>query len=134
LNSSISWWLTRQLFASKQGGFFEFKPMYVSAIPIPQITAEQRKVIEPLVDASIQAISRPEFERLLNGLVYELFFPEDLNAKNIRLFAACEQAGIRAGMDAQAIAAAIFHPSHPIYGLLFELQTVEVVRLIEADA
>lgn len=25
----------------------------------------------------------------------------------------------------------IFHPRHPIYGMLFELQTLEVVRLIE---
>ena len=34
-------------------------------------------------------------------------------------------------MDAQAVAAEIFHPRHLIYGQLFELQTIEVVRLIE---
>ncbi|MES2878544.1 MAG: Eco57I restriction-modification methylase domain-containing protein [Pseudomonadota bacterium] len=134
LNSTVSWWLTRQLFASKMGGFFEFKPMYVSAIPIPHITAEQRSVVEPLVEAVIAGISRPEYERLLNGLVYELFFPEDLHAKNIRLFDACTAAGIRDGMDAQAVAAEIFHPRHPIYGQLFELQTLEVVCLIEGGA
>ena len=76
-------------------------------------------------------VSRPEYERLLNGLVYELFFPEDLHAKNIRLFDACTAAGIKGGMDAQAKAAEIFHPRHPIYGQLFDLQAVEVVRLIE---
>ena len=134
LNSAVSWWLTQQLFASKQGGFFEFKPMYVSAIPIPQVTNDQRTVLEPLVEATIQGISRPEYERLLNGLVYELFFPEDLHAQNIRLFDACSAAGIRDGMDAQAKATEIFHPRHPIYGQLFELQTLEVVRLIEGGA
>ena len=133
LNSAVSLWLTRQLFASKQGGFFEFKPMYVSAIPIPQITSHQRTVFEPLVEAAIQRTSRPEYERLLNGLVYELFFPEELHAKNIRLFDACTAAGIREGMDAQAVATEIFHPRHPIYGQLFELQTLEVVRLIEGS-
>ena len=79
-------------------------------------------------------INRPEFERLLNGLVYELFFSEDLHAKNIHLFDACTAAGIQSGMDAQAKAAEIFHPRHPIYGQLFELQTLEVVRLIEGEA
>ena len=91
-------------------------------------------MLEPLVEATIQGISRPEYERLLNGLVYELFFPEDLHAQNIRLFDACSAAGIRDGMDAQAKATEIFHPRHPIYGQLFELQTLEVVRLIEGGA
>ena len=115
------------------GGFFEFKPMYVSALPIPQITAEQRCVVEPLADAVIAGISRPEYERLLNGLVYELFFPQDLHAKSIRLFDACAAAGIQQGMDAQAVAQTIFNPSHTIYAQLFELQTLEVVRVIEAE-
>lgn len=35
------------------------------------------------------------------------------------------------GMNAKTVAAEIFHPRHPIYGQLFELQTLEVVRLIE---
>jgi adenine-specific DNA-methyltransferase len=156
LNSAVSWWLTRELFASKQGGYFEFKPMYVSAIPVPSITGDQRKLIDPLVNSVLRGISRPEFERLLNGLVYELFFPEDLHAKNIRLFDACASAGIgnwpqpethgadaakgnaavaRAAfaMAASSTAEEIFHPRHPIYGMLFELQTLEVVRLIESQ-
>jgi hypothetical protein len=44
------------------------------------------------------------------------------------------QSGIRDGMDAQSKATEIFHPRHPIYGQLFELQTLEVVRLIEGGA
>lgn len=39
LNSQISMWLTQQEFASKQGGFFEFKPMYVSK---PNAKSERR--------------------------------------------------------------------------------------------
>ena len=108
--------------------------MYVAALPIPQVTQAQRVIIEPLIDAVLASTSRPEYERLLNGLVYELFFPEDLHAKNIRLFDACTAAGIREGMDAQAIATAIFHNSHPIYGMLFDLQALDVVRIIEGTA
>lgn len=37
-------------------------------------------------------------------------------------------------MDAKAVAADIFHPRPTIYGQLFELQTLKVVRLIEGTA
>ncbi len=165
LNSAVSWWWTQQLFASKAGGFFEFKPMYVSAVPIPAASNQQKLCIEGAVDCVLNRVAKPEYERLLNGLVYELFFPEDLHAKGIRLFDACEKAGIgklatltptplppageglkvcsprpQAGEgpgvreSAQELANRIFSASHPIYGMLFELQAVEVVRLIEGVA
>jgi hypothetical protein len=41
VNSSVSWWITRQAFASKQGGFYEFNPMYVSSRPIPPIPPDK---------------------------------------------------------------------------------------------
>ena len=155
LNSAVSGWWTKQLFASKQGGFFEFKPMYVSAIPIPSASGQQKRCIENIVECVIRGLAAPEYERLLNGLVYELFFPKDLHTKGIRLFDACAEAGIAdwstpdktAGktgpekvaqlgwnMRASSTADEIFQPSHPIYGMLFELQAVEVVRLIEGVA
>ena len=89
--------------------------------------------MEQLMTAAEAGISRPEYERLLNGLIYELFFPEDLHAKNIHLFDACAAAGISQGMDAKAVAQSIFNPSHTIYAQLFELQTLDVVRVIEGE-
>ena len=41
-------WITRQDFASKQGGFYEFKPMYVSKLPIPKATAQQQAELAKL--------------------------------------------------------------------------------------
>ncbi|NJL91310.1 MAG: type II restriction endonuclease, partial [Coleofasciculaceae cyanobacterium SM2_1_6] len=49
LNSSLMWWFIKQIAASKQGGFFELKPMYVSQIPIPTATEAEQKAIETLV-------------------------------------------------------------------------------------
>lgn len=134
VNSAIAAWLAVQTFATKQGGFFDFEPRYSSQIPIPIASNEQIAIIEGIVAAVTAGTIRPEFERLLNGLIYELFFPEDLHAQNIHLFDACAAAGITGGMDAQAKADEIFHPRHPIYGQLFDLQAVEVVRLIEGVA
>ena len=139
LNSSLSWWLTQQLFASKQGGFFEFKPMYVSQVPIPFVNIEQKSALEVCVNV-ILAQPDPRFEQLINGLVYELFFPEDLHRANISLFAAVEQAGLDAlsALEGEALktsatnlAESIFSTDHPIYGMLFNLQALDVVRIIE---
>lgn len=134
INSPVAAWFATQRFATKQGGFYDFEPRYSRQIPIPTATEPQLRTVEALARTIAAGVSRPEFERLLNGLVYELFFPEDLYAKNIYLFDACTAAGILDGMDAQAVATEIFHPRHPIYGQLFELQTLEVVRLIEGQA
>ena len=131
VNSRIAAWLAVQTFATKQGGFFDFEPRYSSQIPIPTASNEQIAVIERIVEAITVGTRRPDYERLLNGLVYELFFPEDLHAQGIRLFDACAAAGIRAGMKASTVAAAIFQPGHAIGAQLARLQTLEVVRLIE---
>jgi hypothetical protein len=139
LNSSVSWWITQQTFSGKQGGFFEFKPMYVSQLPIPSASQDLKKVLSAVVDG-VLATRDTRFEQLINGLVFELFFPDDLHRANIRLFDACEKAGIDklASLKDQALATAtseladrIFATSHPIYAMLFDLQALEVVRIIE---
>ncbi len=133
LNSAVCAWFYSQISPQIQNGYYRFIAQYVNQIPIPPTIDNQRDAVSALCGVLNAGIKAPEYERLLNGLVYELFFPEDLHAKNIRLFDACAAAGIKGGMDAQAVAADIFHPRHPIYGQLFELQTLEVVRLIEGE-
>jgi len=69
-----------------------------------------------------------------------LFFPDDLHQVNIRIFdtAAKVRLDRLATLDGSAlvdaaseIAAVIFAPSHPIQGMLADLQKLEVVRVIE---
>lgn len=157
LNSTVSDFFSRNVFVGKQGGFYEVQPDALESFPVPEVSEAQRIVVDGTVRAVMSQISRPEYERLLNGLVYELFFPEDLHAKNIRLFDACSAAGIgdwqhpepldattsqgkvdvarvAFALTASKVADEIFHPRHTIYGQLFELQTLEVVRLIEGEA
>ena len=100
-------------------------------LPVSGTTQPQQAILEAGVSATSAQVSSPEFERLLNGLVYELFFPDDLHAKKIRLFEACADAGVKPGMDAAAVAAKIFAANHPIYGMLFDLRAVDAVRVVE---
>lgn len=139
LNSSVSWWITQQTFSGKQGGFYEFKPMYVSQLPIPSATAPQKCVFDGLVNVVLKTRD-PRIDQLINGLVYELFFPEDLHKANIHLFTEAEKAAITklASLEGEELIAAasklaekIFSTNHPIYGMLFDLQGLDVVRIIE---
>jgi TaqI-like C-terminal specificity domain len=86
LNSQVSWWLTQQTFASKQGGFYEFKPMYVSQIPIPAAPSEKQKSVERLVERVLSAKQRDAgadvsaLEREIDELVFALYAltPEEI--------------------------------------------------------
>ena len=111
-----------------------------SPTPIPIAPDFKREVVRSLVYAAELSVNQ-RFEQLVNGLVYELFFPEDLHAAGIRLFDACELEQIpRLGTlqgealqtAAEALAERIFSNSHPIDAMLFDLQALDVVRIIEA--
>jgi adenine-specific DNA-methyltransferase len=79
LNSSLMWWFIQQIAASKQGGFFEFKPIYVSQIPIVNATKSQRTAIEKLVQKCLDAkkgnpkADTSELEKAIDHLVYKLY-------------------------------------------------------------
>ncbi|GBE74154.1 putative type IIS restriction/modification enzyme [Microcystis aeruginosa NIES-87] len=84
LNSSIMWWFIQQIASSKQGGFFEFKPMYVSQIPVVDIDNTQKQAIEYLVKQCLEAKGKEvkELETKINQIVYELY---GLSEEEIRI-------------------------------------------------
>jgi len=55
LNSQLLWWFIRQIAATKQGGFYEFKPMYVTQIPIPHAAPSERDAIAALAQQCLEA-------------------------------------------------------------------------------
>jgi hypothetical protein len=73
-------------------------------------------------------------------LVFELFFAEELHSSEIHLFDACDNAGVAKlgevvgiGLEnaTRELSKVIFANNHPIYAMLFDLQGLEVVRIIE---
>jgi hypothetical protein len=90
-----------------------------------------------------QGAAAAYFERLLNGLVYELFFDSDLHSEKLTVFAHLEGAEppiLGAVPQSQRTARlAEFHAqiadvNHPVYACLFALNGLEVVRIIEGKA
>lgn len=94
LNSAVLWWYIRQLSATKQGGFFELKPMYVTQLPI--VFTSHPAAIEQLVEQILAAkASNPRadvsaWEREIDERVYALY---GLRAEEIRMIEE-SQAGV----------------------------------------
>jgi hypothetical protein len=163
LNSSLMWWFIQQIAASRQGGFFEFKPAYVSQIPIVNATQSQRTAIEKLVGYVLYLTniikclpSHPEtldkfvvnkrmknyFEQIINALVMELYLPEELHEHN-KYFMQYILTENLPYIDAikgdkmqslQEIFTRLFDKEHPIRHNLFLLNTIPVVRIIEGKS
>jgi hypothetical protein len=43
LNSKLGDWYIRQLGVTRNGGYFEYKPMFVEQLPVPQLDAKEQK-------------------------------------------------------------------------------------------
>ena len=101
LNSILFEGYARRVFVEKQGGWYEVQPQGLEDFPIPLVTAEQQRWCQRLAEALIWlhgpviarkagnapvASMRAYFEQWLNGLVYELFFPDELHGRILTLF------------------------------------------------
>lgn len=87
-------------------------------------------------------LMRGYFEQWLNGLVYELFFPEELHARRLHFFdetASLAPPAIN-GIPKkdrlprlQALFAQAYATDARLRALLFSLQSLDIVRIIEGD-
>ena len=79
LNSKVAQYVISQNAALRQGGFLEFKPIYVSQVPIPTATKSQYTAIEKLVQKCLDAkkgdrhADTSELEKAIDRLVYKLY-------------------------------------------------------------
>jgi hypothetical protein len=83
------------------------------------------------------------WERVLNGLVYELYFPEEVHGAGLRLFDLVAQAALP---DVTALPEAtrlktlrakfeeLHDATHPLRQALEKLATLDTVRIIEGKA
>jgi type I restriction-modification system DNA methylase subunit len=158
VNSPVAFWFATQVFATKQGGFYDFEPRYSCQWPIPFAAPEQKasctRLAEALTWLNIHRLKDEStgdvpislmaafFEQWLNGLVYELFFAHELHSRNIRLFEETAKLdNILPGIPKLDVAAILkslqalferaYDTKHPIRSMLFSLRSLETVRVIE---
>ena len=76
LNSKIADFYIRSLGVTRNGGYFEYKPMFVQEFPAVNIHGEKKEKLESIVDTIISADNidhRHCFERDIDAIVYSLY-------------------------------------------------------------
>ncbi len=79
VNSSVAFWFARQVFATKQGNFFDFETRYSSQWPIPAATAAEELAITGLVESILVAQGKgnaalvKRLEQEIDTRVYRLY-------------------------------------------------------------
>jgi adenine-specific DNA-methyltransferase len=138
LNSVCVEWFYSQISNKIRGGYLRAFSDYMKQVPIPQATIEQQSTIERLADAIIhlkgQGPAAAYFERILNALVYELFFAEDLHGRKLRFFdllIATKSPKLTTKGAITAFHEEIAAPNHPLHAALDALRRIEAVRIIE---
>jgi adenine-specific DNA-methyltransferase len=148
-----------KVLGADEGGFIRLFSGQVDRFPVPKSGADQKQVLDGLTNyllwLSRQLSRHPDsrslrdqlmlayWERALNGLVYELYFQEEVNGAGLRFFDLLEQVGLPPldGMPdrdrlprLRQIFEAIHDSAHPLRIALDKLQTLDTVRVIEGNA
>ena len=156
LNSQAVEWFYSNSSNKIRGGYLRAFTDYMEQIPIPAATPEQQRWCERLVEILIwlnspkteiksgestpTSLMAAYFEQWLNGLIYELFFAEELHAHGLRLFEATAKLAPRSldtMSDTQKLnyLKELFEQSYdvnaPLRSMLFSLRSLGTIRIIE---
>ncbi|MEZ4621092.1 MAG: TaqI-like C-terminal specificity domain-containing protein [Caldilineaceae bacterium] len=100
LNSAGAWFFMDKVASKLQGGAYAMQTPYVSQIPIPQAASAKQTLLETLVGYILYLKQHAEspvnphvpndhiitlLEEALNGCVYELYFPEAVQAQQVNV-------------------------------------------------
>jgi len=116
----------------------------VEKLPVPKLSGTERKPYEILVNFVLVATKKEQklqssyFEQLIDGLVYELYFPNELKAAGKEIFPHLgELTPITDEMSDEEKLAIIqrefdrlYDPRHPVRNIIETLDSVKVVRTI----
>ena len=129
---------------------------YIQQIPIPDLTSTQKALIAKIVDYLIYLQQQPTinskdlkyardrvmlgyFERIIDGLVYESYLPEDLHKGDKHFFQplldeqlpSCEEIQGDKMTALRDIFELLYERTHLIRRNLYYLDSVKAVRIIE---
>lgn len=146
LNSELLTFTFRAFYAGGdlRGDTFRYKKVFLQNLPVIKAKAPTSLRIEFLVDyvqlAKLlgQKIQSAYFEQLIDGLVYELYFPDELKAAGKDILRHLgeltpitdEMSGAEKLVSIQREFDRLYDPRHPVRNIIETLDSVEVVRTI----
>ena len=154
LNSTVIWWFLGNTCNKLRGGAYNMAAIYVEKVPFPSCSQSQQFLCTRIADALIWLYSRAAkdakdaptglmiayLEQWLNGLVYELFFPGELRSRKFNLFdetAKLKPPELAKLSDVDKLTALealhekAYNTNSSLRGMLFDLKSLDVVRVIE---
>ena len=155
-NSRVLDFYWRKISTPLRGGFFRYFTQFIEQFPIPESTAAQRGQLvrvtdivlllkhhfagQPVAETTRDPLMLAYAEQILNGLVYELYFPEEVHGAKLKLFELVEHATLprldsipdrEQSSRLRRLLEDLHDGAHPLKIALQKLQTLDVVRIIE---
>ena len=147
LNSKLGEWYFDKISTTSGMGTNRWKKYKIEQLPIPVALPEEEQQIEHLVDyilwanADLQQNPSPEarlrtdyLEQVINGLVYELYLPEQLTEAKLTVFEHLgELPPLEVGLEeaiVESVFQRLFDKKHPVRNALFYLRAIPEVRVI----
>ena len=156
LNSRAVEWFYSQVSNQLTGAELRARSGYIQQIPIPDLTLTQKALIAKLVDYLIYLQQQPTinskdlkhardrimlgyFERIIDGLVYETYLPEDLHKGSKHFYQPMLDEQLPAIEDIEGnkmnalrnIFELLYERTHLVRRDLYYLDSVKAVRIIE---
>jgi hypothetical protein len=144
LNSSITFFLFKNILPKLRGDFYEPSYKYMKDFPIPDISIESQVPFGVIVDYILYSkekemkLHASYFEQVIDGMVFELYFPQEIKAagKEILSHIGELQAIEDSMMDEEKMAIIekefnrLYDTGHPVRNHIETLDSVEEVRII----
>lgn len=146
LNSQLLTFVFRAFYAGGdlRGDTFRYKKVFLQNLPVVRPNGVAALALKALVDyvqtarLKEQKLQSAYFEQLIDGLVYELYFPDEIKAANKQILPHLGDLNpISDAMSEEEKLAIIqrefdrlYDPRHPVRNRLETLDSVEVVRTI----
>ena len=159
LNARLSHWYLQRIAPTSGMGTLRWKKVYLETIPIPKITADRDALISTIVDYILYLKNQPStdgknlayardylmvkyFERIIDGLVYELYLSDELHRAGKYFFKPLQDEQLPSVKEItcdkmsalRAIFERLFDKEHPVRKNLFFLDSLEIIRIIEGKA
>ena len=151
LNSSTIEWFYQQISSRIRGGYLRAFTGYIEQIPIVEPPDNVKSIFKTLVDyihiasecgTPSNKVLISYLERILDGMVYELYLPDELHSAGRHVIKHVEAEGLPRLEDIEGdklaalrgIVERLYAEGHPVRESLTFLEGVEAVRILEGGA
>ena len=140
---SILWYFLKNTGYVLRGGYFTFKTNYLNPFPVPLINNRNSIILDLitrfLLSIPKEDLARKYFESLIDSIVYELYFPEEIKSAGKEILKHLgDLKPITDEMSEEEKLAIIqseferlYDPNHPVRFAIETLDSVEEVRVIK---